>query len=68
MGQFGLQMMGLTHSALAFLVEQLPGAEELEKYNFKHYTNREKEVLVENASGSARTESYKDRNPLDMVS
>ena len=67
MGQFGLQMMGLTHSALAFLVEQLPGAEELEQYNFKHHTDREKEVLVENVTGSARTESYNGRNPLDMV-
>ena len=72
LGQFGLQMMGLTHSALAFLLEQLPGAQELEKYEFKHEQfeakAEKKEVLVENPTGSARTESYKTRNPLDMVS
>ena len=70
LGQVGLQMLGLTHSALAFLIEQLPGAEDLQAYRFKHRTNLQsvKDVLVENPSGAARVEPFQTRNPLDMFS
>ena len=70
LGDIGLQMLGLTHSAVAYLVEQLPGAREVaEKYEFKHHRlNEEPIVLQENPSGAARGEPYKDRKPLDMFS
>jgi len=66
-------MMGLAHSALAFLIEQLPGAKNTEKYNFKHHQVREKEEEDEgpvkpNETGCARTETYKGRKPFDMFS
>uniref|UniRef100_A0A0K2VF16 Histonelysine Nmethyltransferase 2Alike [Saccoglossus kowalevskii] n=1 Tax=Lepeophtheirus salmonis TaxID=72036 RepID=A0A0K2VF16_LEPSM len=74
----GLQMLGLTHNALAFILEQLPEAVSLEKYRFKHkkdsaVTNVEPPLstlpeIKENKSGCARTEIYSDRSPLDMFS
>jgi histone-lysine N-methyltransferase MLL4 len=68
----GQQMIGLAHSALAYLVEQLPGAKNTEKYNFKHHKIREEGKdegpLPINESGSARSETYKGRKPLDMFS
>ena len=70
MGDIGLQMLGLTHSAIQYLIEQLPGARETaEKYEFKHHHKSEEvEKLIENPSGAARGEPYKDRKPLDMFS
>lgn len=67
LGQTGLQMLGLTHNALAFLLEQLPGAKSTDYYQHKHLCEEE-EVLKENPSGSARTEQFKNRSPLDMFS
>eukprot|EP00094_Tigriopus_californicus_P001742 TCALIF_01684-PB protein Name:"Similar to trx Histone-lysine N-methyltransferase trithorax (Drosophila virilis)" AED:0.11 eAED:0.18 QI:0/0.63/0.41/0.91/0.90/1/12/267/3483 len=67
LGQTGLQMLGLTHSALAFLLEQLPGAKSTDHYQHKHH-RQEEETLKENPSGSARTEQFKNRSPLDMFS
>ena len=69
-GSIGLQMLGLTHSAVSYLVEQLPGAREAaECYKFRHHIGREaEEALKENPSGSARSEPYRDRKPLDMFS
>ena len=63
-------MLGLTHSAVAYLVEQLPGAREAaESYKFRHHVQGEaEETLKENASGAARAEPYKNRKPLDMFS
>ena len=37
LGQTGLQMLGLTHDALAYLIEQLPRACETREYQFKHH-------------------------------
>ena len=68
----GQYMIGLAHSALSFLVEQLPGAKNTEKYNFKHHKVREEGrdegQLKANESGCARSETYKSRKPLDMFS
>ena len=62
-------MLGLTHSAVAYLVEQLPGARAVaEKYEFKHHRHETPVDLPENPSGTARGEPYKDRKPLDMFS
>ena len=74
--EIGLQMLGLTHSAVQYLIEQLPGAKEAaEKYKFKHHTfddsfdnEFQNEVLKENPSGTARGESFKERRPRDMFS
>ncbi len=74
LGDAGLQMLGLTHSALAFLLEQYPAAKEAEKYEFRHHEqcrgeeDGETTTLKENPSGCARAEPFKDRNPLDMFS
>jgi hypothetical protein len=69
LGQIGLDMLGLTHSALSFLIEQLPGAKDTELYDFKHHVKAEpEEPLNENPSGCARAEAFKDRSPLDMFS
>ncbi len=74
-GQSGLEMLGLTHSALAFLLEQLPGAKSVESYKFVHHHLRPSKseaddpaTLKENPSGTARSEGFKDRSPLDMFS
>ncbi len=65
-------MVGLAHYALAYLVEQLPGAKATEKYNFKHHKIREEGELsgpnYVNETGCARTETYKGRKPFDMFS
>ncbi len=65
-------MMGLANSALAFLLEQLPGASATKKYKFRHFDMREEEEedtpVVPNESGCARTETYKGRKPIDMFS
>ena len=63
-------MLGLTHAAVSYLVEQLPGAREAaETYKFRHHEQGEaEEALKENPSGSARAEKYRDRKPLDMFS
>lgn len=68
----GEQMMGLAHRALAYLVEQLPGAKATEKYNFKYHKLREEGGIAGplpiNGTGCARTEGYKGRKPFDMFS
>lgn len=72
MGAKGNQMMGLAHNALAYLIEQLPGAKSTEKYNFKYQKVREQGgqagPLPTNESGCARTEPYKGRKPFDLFS
>ena len=63
-------MLGLTHAAVSYLVEQLPGARQVaENYKFKHHEQGQASgTLKENPSGSARAEPYRDRKPLDMFS
>lgn len=72
-GQNGLQMLGLTHDALAFLLEQLPGARKTKNYEFKHHKQTEghKQKLIAetlNPSGCARSETFKNRKPYDIFS
>ena len=62
-------MLGLTHSAISYLIEQLPGAKNAEQYILKHHEKSEKaEAEIETTSGCARGEPFKDRKPLDMFS
>jgi hypothetical protein len=77
MGMTGRQMLGLTHDAVAYLIEQLPGAEAAAAdYKFKHFDRgaawqHEDDFgapAQENATGCARSEPFKDRAPLDMFS
>nr|CAD7257816.1 unnamed protein product [Timema shepardi] len=67
----GLQMLGLKHNGLRYLVEQLPGAARCFKY--KHRFHKQQPVGVdkesqprENLSGCARAERFKTRSPYDM--
>ena len=67
-GSIGYDMLGLTHSAIAYLIEQLPGAKNAENYQMKHHKKPEEGKVIENPSGCARAEAFKDRKPLDMFS
>jgi len=63
----GEEMLGLTHSALRYLLEQFPGARKATTYEWKHQEPPPKpEVVKENRSGSARSEPYKGRKERDM--
>ena len=54
-GSIGYQMLGLTHSAISYLIEQLPGAKNAEQYILKHHEKSEKsETEIETTSGCAR--------------
>ncbi|KAK8753259.1 hypothetical protein OTU49_003600 [Cherax quadricarinatus] len=65
----GLHMLGLTHNAVQYLLEQLPGAKDCHKYSFQfHRRPQEEGAVEENPSGCARTESFKTRSPYDIFS
>ena len=69
-GDNGLEMLGLTHTALAFLIEQLPGAKQMKNYAFKHHRQlerrRQEDMLFERPSGCSRTEPFMKRRAFDM--
>ena len=69
-GENGLEMLGLTHAALAFLVEQLPGVKQMQNYHFKHRKNLEKrrqeEMLHECPEGCAKAQPFTKRKAFDM--
>jgi len=64
--------LGLTHRAVQFLLEQLPGVKNAAKegHVFKFQeppkTSVEDMPVVENPTGSARVEGFKGRKPFDM--
>nr|CAD7438320.1 unnamed protein product [Timema bartmani] len=67
----GLQMLGLKHNGLRYLVEQLPGAARCFKYKPRFHKQPpvgvDKESRpCENLSGCARAERFKTRSPYDM--
>ena len=76
LGHTGLQMLGLAHNAVAYLLEQLPDAYRAEKYEFRHIkspvststSTSKPEIVLENPNGCARAEAFKTRSPLDMFS
>ncbi|XP_037073210.1 histone-lysine N-methyltransferase 2A-like [Pollicipes pollicipes] len=63
----GQQMLGLTHDAIQFLLEQMPGAEDCTKHSFRFH-KPEFGPLRENPFGCARAEGFKQRKPIDMFS
>jgi histone-lysine N-methyltransferase MLL1 len=64
--------LGLTHRAVQFLLEQLPGINKAakEQHVFKFHdppkTSIEDTPVAENPSGCARSEGYAGRKPFDM--
>ncbi|ROT63449.1 Histone-lysine N-methyltransferase trithorax [Penaeus vannamei] len=65
----GLHMLGLTHNAVQYLLEQLPGAKDCHKYSFQfHRRPQEEGAVEENPTGCARTEPFKTRSPYDIFS
>ena len=68
LGPSGEDMLGLTHTALRYLLEQVPGATKVTGYNWLHQPAPEPPAPVkENPSGSARTEPWSGvRRPHDM--
>ncbi|XP_043223933.1 histone-lysine N-methyltransferase 2B-like [Amphibalanus amphitrite] len=63
----GRQMLGLTHDAVQFLLEQMPGAEDCSKHSFRFH-RPEFGPLKENPFGCARAEGFTHRKPIDMFS
>eukprot|EP00092_Neocalanus_flemingeri_P004455 GFUD01004794.1.p1 GENE.GFUD01004794.1~~GFUD01004794.1.p1 ORF type:complete len:1492 (-),score=346.08 GFUD01004794.1:168-4643(-) len=69
LGPTGEQMLGLTHSALRYLLEQFPGARKATSYEWKHNEPPTPPTPTkENPSGSARTEPYHSKSEYDMFS
>jgi len=69
LGPTGEQMLGLTHSALRYLLEQFPGAQKATKYEWKHKDPPQPPTPTkENPSGSARTEPHHSKSEYDMFS
>ncbi|XP_077967604.1 histone-lysine N-methyltransferase 2A-like isoform X2 [Styela clava] len=63
--------LGVSHDAVRFLVEQLPGARHCLKYRAKYYKHREPpaEVVTHiNPHGCARAEKFQGRSKPDMFS
>ena len=66
-----LHMVGLSHNALRYLLEQLPNANRCSGYDFRYHQPRkesEKEVVVGSPFGCARSAPYSSRRRCDMFS
>merc|ERR1711892_771458 len=69
LGPTGEQMLGLTHSALRYLLEQFPGAQNAKSYEWKHKDPPQPPTpMKENPTGSDRTEPFKSQSEYDMFS
>jgi len=69
LGPTGEQMLGLTHSALRYLLEQFPGARQATSYEWKHKDPPQPPTPAkENPSGCARAEPYTSKSEYDMFS
>ena len=68
LGPSGEDMLGLTHTALRYLLEQVPGARAATNYQWRHQEPPpQPEPVRENPSGCARTEVVRrERKPHDM--
>ncbi|XP_049845243.1 histone-lysine N-methyltransferase trithorax-like [Schistocerca gregaria] len=73
--QKSLQILGLKHNAVRYLVEQLPGVGRCVKYKPRYHKQRtlrpedDLDTLPPpNKSGCIRTEPFKSRRPYDMFS
>ncbi|PVD27579.1 hypothetical protein C0Q70_12741 [Pomacea canaliculata] len=70
-GLNGVQMFGIGHEAVVYLVEQLQGARHCRHYTFRHQQYEppeEDEELIINPSGCARCEPFTTRKPYDIFS
>lgn len=54
----GLKMLGISHDAVVFLIEQLYGAKRCKNYSFKFHKHQEVDELPINPHGSARAEIH----------
>ncbi|GCB71718.1 hypothetical protein scyTo_0001678 [Scyliorhinus torazame] len=59
----GLKMLGISHDAVVFLIEQLYGAKRCKSYSFKFHKHQEVDELPINPHGSARAEIHQ-RSPI----
>ncbi|XP_070621810.1 histone-lysine N-methyltransferase 2A isoform X2 [Erythrolamprus reginae] len=65
-GVSGLQMLGVLHHAVVFLVEQLCGAKHCSNYRFRFHKPEEAKEPPVNPHGSARAEGHLRQSGLDM--
>ena len=68
LGPSGEEMLGLTHSALRYLLEQVPGARTASTYQWRHQEPPPRpQPVKENPTGCARSEVVRgERKPYDM--
>ncbi|XP_052063462.1 uncharacterized protein LOC127703085 isoform X2 [Mytilus californianus] len=67
----GVNMFGVNHNAVLYLLEQLYGAQLCRNYKFRYqqYTlTEDEEEPVENPTGSIRSEAYQSRKEFDIFS
>ncbi|XP_076865573.1 histone-lysine N-methyltransferase 2B-like isoform X2 [Brachyhypopomus gauderio] len=63
----GARVLGVVHDAVLFLLEQLQGAAQCHKHNFRfHQHEKPEEELPVNPSGCARAEVYARKSTFDM--
>ncbi|KAL4228619.1 Histone-lysine N-methyltransferase [Mactra antiquata] len=69
-GLSGLQLFGLSHPNVVYLIEQLYGASYIRRYKFEYHRHEmmERELELLNPTGCIRTEPFRGRNPSDMFS
>uniref|UniRef100_A0A4W3HIQ9 [histone H3]-lysine(4) N-methyltransferase n=1 Tax=Callorhinchus milii TaxID=7868 RepID=A0A4W3HIQ9_CALMI len=65
-GVNGLKMLGISHDAVVFLIEQLYGAKRCKNYSFKFHKHQEVDELPLNPHGSARAEIHQRKSAFDM--
>ncbi|XP_039197696.1 histone-lysine N-methyltransferase 2A isoform X3 [Crotalus tigris] len=65
-GVSGLQMLGILHHAVVFLIEQLCGAKHCSNYKFRFHKPEEAKEPPVNPHGSARAEGHLRKSGLDM--
>ncbi|XP_063166925.1 histone-lysine N-methyltransferase 2A isoform X2 [Candoia aspera] len=65
-GVSGLQMLGILHHAVVFLIEQLCGAKHCPNYKFRFHKPEEAKEPPVNPHGSARAEGHLRQSGLDM--
>ncbi|XP_026564957.1 histone-lysine N-methyltransferase 2A isoform X4 [Pseudonaja textilis] len=65
-GVSGLQMLGILHHAVVFLIEQLCGAKHCSNYKFRFHKPEEAKDPPVNPHGSARAEGHLRKPGLDL--
>ncbi|XP_035385066.1 histone-lysine N-methyltransferase 2B [Electrophorus electricus] len=66
-GMSGARVLGVVHDAVLFLLEQLQGAAQCQKHQFRfHQHEKPEQELPVNPSGCARAEVYSRKSTFDM--